>query len=329
MMNSLGQVLSVRSLAELQVIAEWWGALPPHSTDQDDLLALERQMRDTLAARTVWQRLPPDDRTALLAIVGPAARNWHQIALLPKQTGLEPEAVTAALARLKAAFIVYEDHAKMQGGELVGQRNPFYGFTQTRGQKKIEEHIIAYVPTEIATALYATGRELSPKSADRTKATVDDLLAPYRQGDLDQIGRRYGLTVQTYCSRNEVRAIIAQNVIQAEAVHYAMERLPDTLREFYLWLFDQGGCIPTATVQQHMEWRMPDLLVALHTLEEYAIAFDAFQGSERVVFIPAQTLESLRRATLKAATKSPPRWSASRPRARMPPTRSSCGIWRR
>ncbi|MBA3824793.1 MAG: helicase-associated domain-containing protein [Ktedonobacterales bacterium] len=185
----------------------------------------------------------------------------------------------------------------MQGEELVGQRVAFYGYSHTRpANTPIIERPIAYVPTEIATTLYTTGRELNPTQPDRTTLSVDELLMPYRQGDLDQIGRRFGLTVQTYCSRNEVRAVIADNVTQADAVHYALTQLLPSLSEFYQWLIARGGRATTDEVQRKMRWDVPALLAALRTFEEYAIAFDAFSEGQRVIFIPARTFDNLRRA---------------------------------
>jgi hypothetical protein len=297
MMKSLGALLQQRTLAELGAIAVLWGATPPAGTDADDVQRLERQMRDPLAARTVWQSLGTEERAVLHAVVGPAARNWCVVEQIPERTGLAPAVAMAAYARVAQAFIIAEDLAKMQGEELVGQRVAFYGYSQPRSaQTPVAERVIAYAPTEIATTLYSVGRELGTLLPDRTTLTLDDLLQPYRQGDLDQIGRRFGLTIQTYCSRNEVRAVIADNVSQADAVRYALTQLPPALSDLYEWLIAKGGRVPTDEVQARMCWDKPALLAALRTFEDYAIAFDAFSEGQRVVFIPARTFDNLRRA---------------------------------
>jgi hypothetical protein len=297
MMKSLGALMQQRNLAELQAMAELWGATPPTSSDPNDVLRLERQMRDTLAARTCWQGLAPRERTVLGAIVGPAARNWCILDQLAERAGLPADETDMAYAKLAQAFIVFEDLAKMQGDELIGQRVAFYGYNHARnGQTPTVERAIAYVPTEIATTLYTTGRELGPLMPDRTTQALDELLAPYRQGDLDQIGRRFGLTIQTYCSRNEVRAVIADNVSQADAVRYALTQLLPSLSDLYEWLIAKGGRATTNEVQKRMRWDKPALLNALRTFEDYAIAFDAFSEGQRVIFIPARTFDNLRRA---------------------------------
>ena len=62
--------------------------------------------------------------------------------------------------------------AKVQGGDLIGQRATFYGYTLPRNpQAEVEEKLIAYVPTELATALYTTGREQFVPIADRSDKT--------------------------------------------------------------------------------------------------------------------------------------------------------------
>ncbi len=306
MIKSLGALLQQRSLPELQAIAALWGAPPPTSNEPNEVLRLERLMRDTLAARCVWQRLGENERLVLQTIVGPAARNWCPIDGLAARVALTPEACEEAYTQLCQAFIVFEDFAKMQGDELVGQRVAFYGYAHPRSpQTPVTERAIAYVPTEISTTLYATGRELGMLQSDRTTLSLDELLMPYRQGDLDQIGRRFGLTVQTYCSRNEVRAVIADNVSQADAVRYALTQLPASLSDLYEWLIVRGGRATTDDVQQRMGWDLPTLLVSLRTFEDYAIAFDAFSEGQRVIFIPAKTFDNLRRAHARPVPETP------------------------
>src|SRR5262245_30180396 len=194
-MKSLSAILAGEPLETLRMLASWWGAEAPERDESDTRLQLERAMRDSIAARFVWERLDDDERRLLFAVVGPSARNWWPIEALAERAHLAPVAAETALDRLVANRVVFTDTARVQGGELVGQRATFYGYTVPRNsQAPIEEKRIAYVPTELATALYSTGREFFVPIADRSSKTLDDLLAPYRQGDLDQIGRRFGLT---------------------------------------------------------------------------------------------------------------------------------------
>ena len=296
-MKSLSAILAGESLATLRAVAARWGAEPPEQDDIESRQRLERAMRDTIASRFVWERLSQDERRVLFAVVGPSARNWCLRELLAERSRIEPEAAEAALARLEQAHLVFTETAKVQGGELVGQRATFYGYAIPRNpQALIEEKPVAYVPTELATVLYTTGRELFVPIADRSDKTLDELLMPYRQGDLDQIGRRFGLTLQAYYSRNEVRAAMAENLCKAEAVRYAMARIEPRLRDLYEWLRLRGGRASMDSVRDHLMVSGHALAQVVRSLEDYALAFDTFTEEGRILFIPKETLANLEKA---------------------------------
>ncbi|MGZ6319802.1 MAG: helicase-associated domain-containing protein [Ktedonobacterales bacterium] len=303
-MKSLSAILLGESLDSLRTLAQWWGAELP---DRDDLEArqrLERAMRDAIASRFVWERLNDHERRVLFAAVGPSARNWCLVELLAERARLDTSAVETVLDQLIERRLAFTEMAKVQGGDLVGQRATFYGYTVPRNpQAQIEEKPIAYVPTELATALYTTGRELFVPIADRSDKTLDELLMPYRQGDLDQIGRRFGLTLQAYYSRNEVRTAMAENLSQAEAVRYALAHIEPRLRDAYEWLrLQHQGRAPMSALREHLQVDDIALSAILHTLEEYALTFDTFSEGERILFIPKETLANLRRAEARPHT---------------------------
>ncbi len=296
-MKSLYAILGELPFAALQELAPWWGAEPPESDDVETRQRLERSMRDTVASRFVWERLNDDEQRVLFCIVGPSARNWQLVEQTPERSHLDPAVALATVERLAAWRLIHTELARMQGGELVGQRATFYGYATPRNpQAPVEEKLIAYVPTELATGLYTTGRELFIAHADRSEKTLDELLMPYRQGDLDQIGRRFGLTMQSFYSRNEVRAAMADNLTQAEAVRYALARVQTPLREVYEWLRASDGKAPMAAVRERFHLDDIALSRLLHALEEYALAFDTFSEGKRALFIPFETLSNLQRA---------------------------------
>ena len=296
-MKSLSSILADEPLDSLRMIARWWGASEPATASSDSRQALERSMRDLISARFVWERLSEPERHVLFAIVGPSARNWCLLDLVPERARLDPESTWRALGKLLSHHLVMREDAKVQGGDLIGQRATFYGYTVPRNpQAPIEEKPIVYVPTELATVLYATGREYFVPLAERSDKSLDELLMPYRQGDLDQIGRRFGLTLQAYYSRNEVRAAIAENLAQAEAMRYAQSQIEPQLSIFYEWLCSEGGKAPMDTVRRQLRVDGAQLAARLHTLEDYALAFDTFSDGQRVLFVPRETLANLRKA---------------------------------
>ncbi len=242
MMKSLSVILADEPRSSLRSLAGWWGAEPPATESVEARQKLERAMRDTIAARFVWEHLTEDERRVLFAVAGPSARNWRLVESIPEHVHLDACETEAILGRLVERRLVFLEMAKVQGAELIGQRVTFYGYPAPRNtQMAIEEKLIAYVPTELVTSLYASGRELFISHADRSDKTMDELLMPYRQGDLDQIGRRFGLSVQSYYSRNEVRAAIAENLTQAEAVRFALGRVDARAQSVYDWLRGRGG----------------------------------------------------------------------------------------
>jgi hypothetical protein len=296
-MKSLSTLLADASFETLCTLAACWGAPPPEADDREARQILERAMRDSISARFVWERLADEERRVLFAVVGPSARNWCPRELVPERARLAPDACERALAGLAEHHLLFAEVARIQAGELVGQRVTFYGYAIPRNtQAEIAEKPIVYVPTELATGLYATGREIFVPQADRSEKTLDDLLLPYRQGDLDQIGRRFGLTIQAYYSRNEVRAAMAENLSQAEAVRYALARIEPPLRDLYEWLRAQGGRAPVLAVREHTHLDGPELAALVRALEEYALVFDTFSRGERILFIPREALANLRRA---------------------------------
>lgn len=296
-MKSLSVILADEPLGSLRDLAGWWGTELPATDTAEARQKLERAMRDTIAARFVWEHLTEDERRVLFAIAGPSARNWCLVEGIAERARLDTAETEAILHRLVERHLVFVEAAKVQGTELIGQRVTFYGYSSPRNtQAVIEEKLIAYVPTELVTSLYASGREIFISHADRSDKTMDELLMPYRQGDLDQIGRRFGLSVQAYYSRNEVRAAIAENLTQAEAVRYALARVDARVRETYDWLRGRGGRASVDALRSYLhvnEWEISSLI---HAFEEYALAFDTFSEGERVLFLPKETLENLRRA---------------------------------
>ncbi|HLW00186.1 MAG TPA: helicase-associated domain-containing protein [Ktedonobacterales bacterium] len=295
-MQSLGGILASRDVDELRSIAALWGLPPPRDVDMGSVNRLESGIRDTISARFVWEHLDEIERAVLYAILGPSARNWRPLEQLPELTKLEPAPLQATLEKLKRRRLVLEEIARVQGTELYGQRAVYFGYTFNRpANQPIENKQIVYIPTEIATVLYATGREIFSPQGSRADKTLDDILMPYRQGDLDQIGRRYGLVVQSYSSRNDVRQAMAANLCQADAVRYALGRLESGLRGLYETLMQRDGRLTLREVRRLTGLDGPTLNAALHTLEEFAIAFDTFSEGQRLLFIPRETLENLRR----------------------------------
>jgi hypothetical protein len=296
-MKSLSTLVAESPWEAVQDLARRWGAPVPSENTRDELQLLERTMRDAVSARFVWESLDEVERQVLFAVVGPSARNWCLREALATRAQLDARFAELAVERMLDERVIFAETARVQGGDMVGQRATFYGYALPRNsQAAVEEKPILYVPTELATNLYATGREIFLQQADRTEQTFDDLLLPFRQGDLDQIGRRFGLTIHSHYSRTEVRAAIAENLSQAEAVRYALTCVEPQVRAVYEWLRELGGRAAFSALRRRTGLDGYELASLVRAFEDYALVFDTFSQGERVLFIPQQVLANLRQA---------------------------------
>lgn len=292
-MQSLFEIMSMKPRDEINHIIQQWGA-PVLGSTATTPERIDFFMREPIAVRTIWQKMTPDERTILMQIVGPSARNWCAIDTLEERAKLSLAAIDRGLQGLIAYGIIHIEKAKLRGRELVGHRSSFNTFSTTSSQREdITVKLIAYVPTELATVTYIIGREFAGMPTNRTHSSLDDLLSHLRQGDLEQIGRRYHLTMQSYCSRNEVRMIIAANVCKTEAVAFALTFADEKVNKFYDYLYTKGGKATIEDVCAFFGKPLHEVIPIITWLESYAIAFDGFSDGKRYIFIPQETYTSL------------------------------------
>src|SRR6266702_3986961 len=172
-MKSLREVLAQCSEAELEQLAQLWATgNAPSKGWAHYRTRLEQGMRDMVSARFVWEHLTEDERLVLYNILGPSARNWTVRDDLPKKVQLPTARYKAALERVKRLSLVLEVLAKVQGNQLVDHRLGFYSYGDYR-KLPVQVVDILYVPMEIATYLYTTGRELFAPQSDRSQLTLE------------------------------------------------------------------------------------------------------------------------------------------------------------
>jgi Helicase conserved C-terminal domain len=296
-MKSLREVLVQCSEAQLEQLAQLWAiGNAPSKGWTHHYTRLEQGMRDLISARFVWEHLAEDERPVLYNILGPSARNWIGRDDLPKKVQLPAARYKAALERVKFLSLVLEVVAKVQGNQLVDHRLGFYSYGDYR-KLPIQVVDILYVPMEIATHLYTTGRELFAPQSDRSQFTLEKILTPFYQSDLDEMSHRYGMEMDgSYYTRADHRSMLALNLVQPEAVAYALQQLDTTSRNLFTLLVERGGKLSLQAVREFTGFDDIILSTLLHALARYAIAFDTFSGKERVLFIPVDTYKNLRTA---------------------------------
>lgn len=301
-MKSLREVLAGCTETQLEQIAQLWaiGNAPAkgwthHST------RLEQGMRDTISARFVWEHLAEDERLVLYNILGPSARNWAVRDDLPKKIPLSAARYKAALEQVKRLSLVLEVLTKVQGNQLVDHRLGFYSYGDYR-KLPIQAVDILYVPVEIATFLYMAGREFFAPQSDRSKLTLEKILTPLYQSDLDEVGHCYGMELDgSYYTRADYRSVLAASLVQPEAVTYALQQLDVTSRNLFTLLYERGGKLSLQAVREFTGFDDAALSIILRTLSQFAITFDTFSDRERVLFIPSDTYKNLKTAPVGPA----------------------------
>src|SRR6266478_3642583 len=296
-MKSLRQVVTECTESQLEQIARLWGlGEAPNKGWSHHRVRLEQGMRDTISARFVWEHLGEDERLVLYNILGPSARNWAVRDELPKKVPLSAVRYTAALDRLKRQLLVFEVLAKVQGNQLVDHRLGFYTYGSER-KVPVQAVDILYTPVEITNYLYAAGREYFVPQSDRSKMSLEKILTPLYQSDLDEMGHRYGLELDGgYYTRADYRSMLAASVVQPEAVDYVLQHPDPKTRNLFTFLYERGRKLSVQSLREFTDFDDAKISTTLHTLAQYAIAFDTFSEHEHIVFVPYDLYRKLKEA---------------------------------
>ncbi len=291
-MKTLQQVLSQSTKQKVEQFAQLW-AINVQEEEVPLRSVLVERIRDPIAARFVWEHLSQHERLVLYNVMGQSSRNWMRRDALPKKSQLPESRLEAAITSLKQRLLVFEEQVKMQGNYM------YSGWYVAPSGSKIEEVPILYTLSEITSTLYTTGREIFVLPSDRSKMTLDKILTPYHQNDLYRLTMNYRLDSYSYSytsSRVELRSMIVEELLQHESLSYALEQLDPTPRKLFEWLYEQGGKVGMQEVRKHAGCDDPELYTILQSLADFAIAFDTFSENERVLFIPQEMYENLKRA---------------------------------
>ena len=285
------------------ILAARWGAEAPTDGDLPRRASgLERAMRDTIASRFVWEHLDDDERRVLFAVVGPRRATGACCVLVPERARHRRRATGRRVVAALGAAALHGEVAQVQGGELVGQRATFYGYAIPRNPRaEIEEKPIIYVPTELATGLYATAASSSaasrPLREDPRRAP--DALSPGRPRSDRPPLRPVAL-----------RPLLAQRGPHRDGRESQPGRShplrPDSMNA-PLRRSTNGCCVQRARALPRRpppdRYGRPGAGRLLHTLEEYALVFDTFSRASASSSFPRDTRESApgRRTPARAA----------------------------
>ena len=277
---------------QLEQVARLWGVTkeqldgirfpgaPAAGGQPGGLLAL-----DAIAARFVWEHLHEDERKVLYTILHFSSPNGIINEVLAKITRLPESLYAAALSTLKRYLLLVEEEGKAR-----------VNMKQKLDRPSTSDVSLLYVPMEIVDSLNMTGRELYLPDYDRSKMPLEKILSSLNQSKLYEIGLLYGIVLHDYYSTANPRTRLAGNLVQPDVAFCAMEQLDPATRNLCKWLCEREGKATMQAVREYTGYDDSVLSTLLHNLERYAIAFDTFSESERVLFVPHEMLKNLKKA---------------------------------
>lgn len=297
-MKTLQQVLAQCTKEQFEQIAQLWGmSSAPQKGVRQFYDKLAEYGRDPIAARFVWEYLSPAERIVLYRVLSPQNRYGIRRDSIAKKAQLSASEFESALAKLEYYALLTEEQTRMSANQL-------YGF----GRKGASAEEVAMVSpfVENSNTLYKVGRELFLPAADRSKMTLEKILAPLYQGELYQIAQRYNLEWEGYSSHGDLRSMIAEELVQPELSFEILQELASATHELFKWLCDQGGKVSMPAVRKQTGYDDAALLTMLHTFADYALAFDTFSENERILFVPQDMYTNLKDAATRPKSEKVP-----------------------
>ncbi len=294
-MQTLRQELAKCEPQQAEEIYHLWGMdglSEKERKKREDILL--KHVKEPVAARFVWEYLSPDERQILYRIVGTSARSGARRDITLKKSLLSEKRFEAVVASLERHLLLWEDTVKI--------RSERYNSASRRMITTVEDVDLLHPYMESADALYQAGKELFSEKSDRSQMTLDKILTSFYHGDLNVAARHYDIqqNYYHYYSNAELRTAIKDELMLPEGAFEILQQLDPSLHTLFKWLCEQGGRVSIKALRKHTGYADAALFNALHTFEEFAIAFDTFSQGERVLFVPADVFENLKKAVTLA-----------------------------
>ncbi len=289
-MGSLANLLADASERQLQRVTSLWGGEEaPGQTQAQIKAALRDLVRLPFAARCVWQQLDQAAARCLYEVVSAPPKKGVRYEQLLKKTRLPAQTVEKALVWLQEHWLLTSSRIPPPI-PLVGPRpDP-------------DEADIVYLPLpECASALSETGQERFARGGDRSGWTLLHLLDHLPFDTVEALARRCAVPLQTYkhwqavpVPAFEVRRNLAQRLETGLVIFALLRSLDCQALRLWLWLWDQRGSAPLATVQTALSLTLRDLAQLVPHMESLALAFDTLTSAgERLLFIPTSLYTAL------------------------------------
>ena len=267
MRNLIGRLLD-RTPQELDRIAALWGVRLSGSDRYSDVAAIYRELTDIWATRDIWDGLPVDNRTVVLAMArgpdGPASPEE-----LAERTGIDRDSVTECLRNLyRLGIVALEDAA----ADADNESDP-----------KL------YLPREIATTIERVAAEREA-TFDRA-ISLEELLATVPYIEIEEAASYWGARVTPGIhARAELIDIIVRQLQRPDRINEALRTAPESSARIWESVKDAGGEVPFDSIRSGGDLDERELRDAVRHLGERLLLWHRYAGNERRLTIPDDVL---------------------------------------
>jgi len=294
-MKTLKQALGEYTEEQLRQLAQWWGiGDPPEEGWRHHHGLLIQRMQDPIAARFAWEQTSEDERKVLHNLLDLSASSSVLHDVIHKITRLPEATFEQALTTLKQYMLVIEEQTtiKFAGATAGSSTNPKKPASAKTTKISIAKELLAPL-LSIANEIYAPNQ-------DRSQMKLESILARLNQDKLYEIGRLYGFMLHDYYSRTLPSSRLVGQMEQPDVAFYAWDHFDANTRKLLKWLCENDGVATMQAAREYTGFDNSSLSAAIHTLESFAIAFDAFSGAVRKLFVPRELLKNLKKAAAQS-----------------------------
>ncbi len=298
-MKTLKQALAENSEEQLKQLASWWGiGEPPEEGWKQHYGLFIQRMQDPVAMRFAWEQINDEERKVLHNLITFSASNGVLHDVLHNITRLPEANFEQALATLKQHMLILEEPTTLKyAGAASGSASK-----QTSKQAKpvATKTTRLSIAKDLQTMALAISNEINAKNFDRASMKLESILSRVGHDRLYEIGRLYGFMMYDYYSRTPTSARLVGQMVQPDVVYYAWEHLDTKTQKLLKWLCENDGIATMQEAREYTGFDNNQLSAIIHTLQQFALAFDVFSDSERKLFVPIELLKNLKKATTQS-----------------------------
>ncbi len=276
---SMRKLLQGRTEEEASQLAAIWGITEtPADGWLSDAEQLGEQMQDLISTRFAWESLSALAQEILHQVIAYEVTDGIPTGDLQTLVEASESEFAAALEELNHCLMLVEE----KPGTKVKHR------LEARGAKITP---VLAIPRDLCGAVGAIAHEVYDPAGDRSKMTLIELLKTYDSTKLQEINQLYSSTSHNayynysiYSTQDMARSLTGK-LVQSSMVEFAWSKLDATTQKLCRWLCQHEGNASVQQARAELGLDNATLSVSLHLLEDYALVFDTFSGSQRRIFV--------------------------------------------